>query len=139
MAREKRLTIRLDNELDAMITRTCRNEKCSKTAVVLTAIRKGLALDTEKMASISEARLVELGDEKPPKSEPIDVWNSDTGCCSRYREIGKNRYELLFHFKPVERVNGVQYYTDTTSERKDNRWRRGDSGDWIARAYLTYE
>jgi len=45
VAKGKRLTVRVDDELDALINQACIDSACDKTAVVIAAIKKGLEMD----------------------------------------------------------------------------------------------
>lgn len=52
MAKSKRLTLRLDNELDSAIKQACENGKSDKTRVVINVLRKGLGLDTAATTTV---------------------------------------------------------------------------------------
>lgn len=64
MAKAKRVTVRLDDELDAIINQACVDGNCDKTAVVLSALKKGLAVDADEP---DEGQT----DLKTPVSKPI--------------------------------------------------------------------
>lgn len=116
MVKGKRLTVRLDEELEAIIDQASVDGNCNKTTVVLSALRRGFAIDGSAVEHPTAA-----------DREPYDVYNSTTGCYSRYRATGK----LMFHFKPAEKVDGRQYYRDTMGDNPNRKWHRSASGDWI--------
>jgi hypothetical protein len=70
MAKGKRVTVRLDDKLDAIINQACINENCDKTTILLSAIRKGLAIAAVAKPDkpTSEAKLVVTEDE--PSGRP---------------------------------------------------------------------
>jgi hypothetical protein len=95
MAKTKRLTIRLDDDMDKAIFQKCKEVGCTKSEYVESVLR----LSVEELDQTEPQSVVGL----ESKKEPYDVYNRDTGCFSRYRGNG----ELMFHFKPTEKVNGV--------------------------------
>lgn len=144
MAKGKRLTVRLDEDLEAIIDQACIDESCSKTTAVLSALRRGFAIDDSAIEQptarmpVSVASHVELQGKRIPvgrivmsdaetRKEAYDVYNETTGCYSRYRGNG----EMMFHFMPTEMVNGKQYYRDTMGDNPNRKWYRGTGGDWI--------
>jgi hypothetical protein len=96
---------------DRRIKQVCRERGCTLTSLVNDAIDVFLDLDdidemkstraTEPVKPIPKGRLV--------SREPYDIYNETTGCISRYKGNG----ELMFHFKPIEKKDGRQYYRDT--------------------------
>jgi hypothetical protein len=122
MAKAKRVTVRLDDELDAIINQACVDGSCDKTAVVLSALKKGLSVSD---VEVQKATM-------PVKSEPYDVWDSKTGCCGRFRANG----EQMFHFEPTEIENGVRYYRDTLNKDFKGKWSYHKVRGWIPRVSL---
>jgi hypothetical protein len=54
MAKSKRLTVRLDDELDNATMTGCQNGKCDKTTVVINALRRGFGLNHPQQAGHSQ-------------------------------------------------------------------------------------
>lgn len=51
MAKNNRLTIRLDDVLVSTIKRACENDKCDKTTIVINALKKGLGIAEEEQGT----------------------------------------------------------------------------------------
>ena len=113
MAKAKRLTVRLDDELDAIINQACVDQHCDKTTVVLSAIKKGLTATDHAADS-------EIGS-KPISKGWISEIRHDSGCIDRYDEKGK----FKMHLRPDPDSKGK--YLDL----QNNRWYKDRHGHWV--------
>ena len=113
MAKAKRVTVRLDDELDAIINQACVDGNCDKTTVVLSAIKKGLGVTDHAAKS-------ENGP-KPISKGWVSEIRHDSGCIDRYDENGI----FKMHLRPDPNSKGM--YLDL----KNNRWYKDRSGHWV--------
>jgi hypothetical protein len=104
MAKAKRVTVRLDDELDAIINQACADGSCGKTSVILSAIRRGLDFvdnsdsidETEKPTPKGRLVTIEHGKNKIPlgqvvKRDPVSPMKNyeivdDDGTRTQYKD-----------------------------------------------------
>lgn len=110
---------------DRRIKQACRDRGCTLTSLVNDAI--DLYLDAEVYDERDPEQGKPISGGRVSSTEPYDVHNQTTGCISRYRANG----ELMFHFKPIEKKDGRQYYRDTLGTNADRKWYQHSDGSWI--------
>lgn len=71
MAKSKRLTIRLDEELGAVIDQACVEDNCTKTTAVLSYLKKGFGLEQEPKEQPREAVKGTWSEKNTSDSKPI--------------------------------------------------------------------
>lgn len=123
---------KVDNGFHEKVVKRCDGLGCSPSQYIKDLIEQDLnAGDVAKPTP--QGRIVEVDSGRATaKSEPYDVWHPTDGCCSRYKANG----ELMFHFKPIEKENGIQYYRDTENPNPKIKWSYRKERGWTPRVSL---
>jgi hypothetical protein len=61
-------------------------------------------------------------------SKPFDIIDERSGSIKRYRPNG----ELMNHFMPIQKKDGVQYYRDILGDSSEWLFYKNKSNEWVA-------